>query len=186
MSHVVQDMSTNPEHTPTAYASPSSYLLPRMEGSRANFIRSSSRGPPDMRIGASKPNTFRANSSSSSFLTGSISISCTGNSGRPLITSNSFTASASCLGLSAVTSSTGKVCSVDLPMFPLPACCLLGFFAYAVPFTTQIRLVFESALPLQPHRRRVPHALNRCRSQSSSPRRPDRARGQNNLSAFQK
>src|SRR5439155_9125254 len=35
-----------------------------------------------------------------------------------------------------------------------------GFFAQAVPFTNQTRLMFESVLPLLPHRRRIPSPLS--------------------------
>jgi hypothetical protein len=34
---------------------------------------------------------------------------------------------------------------------------------HAVPFTTHTRLIFEPVLPLRPHRRRFPNALNRWR-----------------------
>ena len=56
---------------------------------------------------------------------------------------------------------------------------MLGFFAQAVPFTNQTRLIFESVLPLLPHRRRIPSPLSQSRRRSLSPRVASRERGQN-------
>ena len=102
------------------------YLLPRIDGSRLNFSRSNASGPPDVRIDSGNLNTFRANASSNSFLTGSVSSSCRGKSRCSFIESNNFTASASKFGSRAVTSRMGKVCNMFLPIRPLPDCCLLA------------------------------------------------------------
>src|ERR1035441_327504 len=45
--------------------------------------------------------------------------------------SNSCTASFSCFGLSAVTSRIGRLCNVDLPILPLPGCCLFACHQYS-------------------------------------------------------
>ena len=95
-----------------------------------------SSGPPGSRIRSVSPSTFRANFSSSSRRVGSLSISFSGKSGRPLISSKSLTASTTFLGLSAVTSSTGSVCRADLPILPLPDCCLLACHQYRVDQAT--------------------------------------------------
>jgi hypothetical protein len=57
----------------------------------------------------------------------------------------------------------------------------MGFFAQAVPFTNQTRLIFESILPLLPHRRRIPRPLSQSMHRSPSPRVASRERGQNTL-----
>jgi hypothetical protein len=56
---------------------------------------------------------------------------------------------------------------------------MMGFFAQAVPFTNQTRLIFESVLPLLPHRRRIPSPLSQRMRRSPSPRVASRERGQN-------
>src|SRR5713101_1614475 len=54
-----------------------------------------------------------------------------------------------------------------------------GVFAQAVPFTNQTRLIFESVLPLLPHRRRIPSPRSQSRRRSPSPRVASRERGPN-------
>jgi hypothetical protein len=62
----------------------------------------------------------------------------------------------------------------------------MGIFAQAVPFTNQTRLIFESALPLLPHRRHLPKFLSQDRSKPSSPHVPNQEKGQNDPSNLNK
>ena len=55
----------------------------------------------------------------------------------------------------------------------------VGFDTFAVPFANQTRLIFESVLPLLPHRRRIPSPLSQSMHRAPSPRVASRERGQN-------
>src|SRR5262249_7836190 len=61
----------------------------------------------------------------------------------------------------------------------MPLCLNSVFWSVAVPFTNQTRLIFESVLPLLPHRRRIPSPLSQSMCRSPSPRVASRERGQN-------
>ncbi len=119
-----------PERCVERYSSPSSLsagsvlvgdFCPNIDGSLLSFMRSSSKEP---RTDSVAPSRSRANLSSNSRRTGSLSILWSGNKSIPLIASNSCTAAVSWLGFNAVTSSTGRVCKADLPKLPRPDCCL--------------------------------------------------------------